>query len=191
MKCPNCNAELPPTAKFCGACGTTLASPPPPEQPWAPPPPPPEQPWAPPPPPPEQSWAPPPPPPPQQPSFSGYNAPGGWGPAPLPAVEKRFKALRLIAILLKILAFLAALICVIAALVTMFAGATAGSSMRNSPFESGAAAGALFTGFLGGVLILVYGAFLFIFLYGYAEVIYLFLGIEENTRLTNEMLRSK
>src|SRR5215470_3049919 len=29
MKCPSCNAELPATAKFCGACGATLSVSPP------------------------------------------------------------------------------------------------------------------------------------------------------------------
>jgi uncharacterized membrane protein required for colicin V production len=34
----------------------------------------------------------------------------------------------------------------------------------------------------------VYGVFVAIFLYAYAEWMYVFMDIEENTRMTNEML---
>jgi hypothetical protein len=105
----------------------------------------------------------------------------------IPAVEKRFKALRFIAVLLKVFAFLAGAIMVIGGLVMIVAGAVSGSPARTTE----PVALPMFGGFVGGLLMIVYGAFLFVFLYGYAEVIYLFLGIEENTRVTNEMLRSR
>ncbi|MEK6325497.1 MAG: hypothetical protein AABN33_27975 [Acidobacteriota bacterium] len=38
---------------------------------------------------------------------------------------------------------------------------------------------------------LVYGVFVFIFLYAYSEWMYVFMDIEENTRLTNEMLSER
>ena len=213
MKCPSCNAELPATAKFCGACGTTLSSapepvwtpppapeqawapPPPPEQAWAPPPPP-EQAWAPPPPPPDQAWAPPPPgqdqpwtpPPPQQ-----FGQPATYGSAP--PIEKRFKALRLIAVLLKVFAFIAAGISVILALITLFAGASAGSATRSGPGLGSDFGGPSMmsagVGFLGAVVQLIFGAITFIFLYAYAEVIHLFLSIEEHTRATSDILRNR
>jgi hypothetical protein len=132
-------------------------------------------------PPPEQNWAPPPP----QPSYPM----GGFSGGAIPPVEKRFKVLRLIAILIKIFAFVAGGLMVIAALVMMVAGAASSSAARSSAIE--AIGPQLFGGFVGGVIFLVYGVFMFVFLYGYAEVIYLFLALEENTRVTNEMLRSR
>jgi len=186
MKCPTCNAELPATAKFCGACGTTLApaAPEPPRP--APPAPEPPRPHAP---PPEQPR------PPQPPAFqpspyaappSAANRPGG-----LPPVEKRFRALRFLATLVKILAFVVAGLCVIAGLIFIIAGIAGGStSTSNAPFNQ-AGPTAFVGGFVGGVMLIVYGAFAFVFLYAYAEMIYLFLGIEENTRITNEVLRMR
>jgi len=109
----------------------------------------------------------------------------------MPTVEKRFKALRFIAVLIKIAAFVVAALSVIVALVFIIGGiGGAATTSRNSPFEAAGPA-AFMGGFVGGILMLVYGAFLFVILYAYAEVIYLFLGIEENTRLTNEVLRSR
>jgi hypothetical protein len=98
----------------------------------------------------------------------------------------------LIAILLKVFAFVAAGASVIFALVSLFAGASAGSATR-APGVGGPDIGPsmLFGGFIGAVFSLVYGAFMFIFLYAYAEVIYLFLSIEENTRATSEILRTR
>jgi len=113
----------------------------------------------------------------------------------MPQVEKRFKALRLIAMLIKIAAFVISGLLIIGALVFMIAGATAGSAAKSSPFDQsigpGGALAGLAGGFVGGLVMLIYAVFAFVFLYAYAEVIYLFLGIEENTRTTNEMLRNR
>lgn len=71
------------------------------------------------------------------------------------------------------------------------AGAAAGSRVfvGNTSADLGPA------GFLGGALtgliLLVYGVFVFIFLYAYAEWMYVFMDIEENTRVTNEMLSGR
>src|SRR5262249_62256941 len=61
-----------------------------------------------------------------------FNPPGG----PMPQVEKRFKALRLIAMLIKIAAFVISGLLIIGALVFMIAGATAGSAARAPPSTS-------------------------------------------------------
>jgi hypothetical protein len=99
----------------------------------------------------------------------------------------------LIAVLLKVFAFIAAGASVIFALISLFAGASAGSATRTGPGLGTELGGPsmLFGGFLGAVISLVYGAFMFIFLYAYAEVIYLFLSIEEHTRATTDILRSR
>ena len=162
MKCPVCSAELPPTAKFCGSCGTTLSSPPPPT---------------------DFSN------PPSNPSGPHYGNPsapsyGGFSP-PSPSFstvgEKKYKALRTIANIYKIMAFVVGGILAIAALITMASGAASSTSSLGGP-------AALFGGFLFGVIMLVYAGFAFVFLYGMGEFIYLFLDIEENTRKTNDLL---
>jgi len=163
MKCPVCSAELPPTAKFCGSCGTTLSSPPPPT---------------------DFSN------PPSNPSGPHYGNPsppsyGSFSP-PSPNFgtgtgEKKYKALRTIANIYKIMAFVVGGLLAIAALITMASGAASSTSSFGGPT-------ALFGGFLFGVIMLVYAGFAFVFLYGMGEFIYLFLDIEENTRKTSEML---
>lgn len=164
MKCPVCNAELPPTARFCGGCGTTLAPPPP--APAAP----------------EQAW----------PVMNAMNAPSNYaGGGALPTVQKKYKVLRFIAVLMKVFAFLAGGILVIAGVVVFIAGAAASSrgSFGNTPADFGPTA--FLGGALTGLLMLVYGVFVFIFLYAYAEWMYVFMDIEENTRVTNEMLSGR
>ena len=162
MKCPACNAELPSTAKFCGGCGTTLTAPS------------------------AQSGGVYPQPNPVLNAAPDYV--GGYGVSTAPGVQKRYKLLRLIAVLMKILAIIGGMILIIGGLVMIAAGAA--SSSRSTTFnETGPAA--LFGGFLGGLIMLVYGIFVFVFLYAYAEWMYVFMDIEENTRLTNEMLSNR
>jgi hypothetical protein len=95
----------------------------------------------------------------------------------------------MMAMLLKVLAFLVAGISVILALVAVAGGAATSSTATGSGVDIGPAA--FFTGFVGALLTLIWGGFMFILLYAYAEVIYLFLSIEENTRVTNEVLRTR
>lgn len=165
MRCPVCNAELPSTAKFCGGCGTTLsaAAPPPPQ------------------PPPPASYEPYPP----MSAAPTYGSPSYAGGA-MPAVTKKYKLLRLIAVVMKILAILLGAIMIIAGLVMIVAGATAGSQSTTTFPDPGLTS--LFGGLVGGLLAIIYGVFLFVFLYAYAEWMYVFMDIEENTRITNEML---
>jgi hypothetical protein len=161
MKCPVCNAELPPTAKFCGSCGTTLASPEPPPSAT------PEQPR-----------------PVITPLFN--HARGA-----LPAVQRKYKVLRFIAVLMKVFAFLAGGILIIAGVVMVIAGAAASSrgSFGNTSADFGPMA--FLGGAMTGLILLVYGVFVFVFLYAYAEWMYVFMDIEENTRVTNEMLAER
>jgi hypothetical protein len=172
MKCPVCNAELPATAKFCGGCGTTLS-------PAAPPSPPPTPPY-------EQSSpiknaA-----PGYGPVSSGSYSGGGFGSATMPAVKRKYKVLRLIAVLMKILAVVIGAILIIVGLVMIIAGATTSSQTTQALPEPGLTS--LLGGFVAGLIAIVYGVFVFVFLYAYAEWMYVFMDIEENTRVTNEML---
>jgi hypothetical protein len=168
MKCPVCSAELPATAKFCGGCGTTLSAPPPPA---APPPASFQQPY------PLSNPAP------------AYGSGGGFGGGAMPAVKRKYKVLRLIAVLMKILSVVIGALLIIGGLVMVVAGAAASSQSTSTPtFPTETGPAAFFGGLVGGVIMLVYGVFVFVFLYAYAEWMYVFMDIEENTRMTNEML---
>jgi hypothetical protein len=104
-----------------------------------------------------------------------------------PTESKKYKALRTIAILYKIFAFVSGGLCGIGALISLAAGLE--SSSRRGAFDLGSSFMA--GGFFGAFLLGLYGAFLFIFFYGIGEFIYVFLDIEENTRLTNKMLSER
>jgi len=106
------------------------------------------------------------------------------------SVKKKYKVLRLIAVLMKILAVVVGALLIIGGLVMIVAGAAASSSSTTTTFpDTGPAA--LFGGLVGGLIMFVYGVFVFIFLYAYAEWMYVFMDIEENTRMTNEMLSGR
>ena len=104
----------------------------------------------------------------------------------MPAVTKKYKLLRLIAVVMKILAILLGAILIIAGLVMIVAGATAGA--QSTPTLPDTALPSLFGGLVGGLFAIINGVLLFVFLYAYAEWMYVFMDIEENTRITNEML---
>lgn len=116
------------------------------------------------------------------------HAPSPWGPSAPPTVERKYKVLRLIAVLMKILAVVGGALLIIAGLFMLIAGA-ASTSRTTAPFETGPTA--FFGGVVGGLIMIVYGVFVFIFLYAYAEWMYVFMDIEENTRVTNEVLLGK
>jgi hypothetical protein len=180
MKCPTCRAEIPSTAKFCGGCGATIPPASPPPKPYQPPASPPPKPYQLPP----EPVAPPYTPQSSLPITSSYSPSHASGPPP---VEKKYKALRLIATLYKILAFVAGAACLLFGLFIFVTGLAAGSKTT----AIGAEPTAIFGGAVGGLLLLFYGAFLFIFLYGLGEWMTVFMDIEENTRKTNEMLASR
>ncbi|HKV39768.1 MAG TPA: hypothetical protein VJX67_11195 [Blastocatellia bacterium] len=104
-------------------------------------------------------------------------------------VEKKYKALRIIATIYKVLAFVVLAICVIGGLVMLAAGIGSGAS-RDYNFGSVGPA-AMLSGFVGALVVIIYGVVLFVMLYGAGEFIYVFLDIEENTRLTNSMLSGR
>ena len=105
--------------------------------------------------------------------------------------EKKYKALRVIATVYKILAFLAGGLCIIFGLVMLVAGIGSGMGSHSRDVFSTGGPFALFGGFLGAVIMLFYGVILFVVLYGAGEFIYVFLDIEENTRMTNYTLSSR
>jgi len=132
--------------------------------------------------------------PPAMPGYVGSMPPAGpmYG-SPPPAVQKKYKVLRLISVLIKVFAFIAAAIFIILGLVMLVAGA-ATSARTTSSFEGTTTfnpGGLLFSGVVGGLIMFIYGVFVFVFLYAYSEWMYVFMDIEENTRITNAMLSER
>lgn len=181
MKCPVCTAEIPSTAKFCGGCGATITKPKPP-RPAAPPPKPVALQPKPDADPPKLAAAP------EMPDPVVPAISPNYDGRPAPRVETKYKALRLIAMLYKVFAFVAGGGCV---LLSLFMIVSSFTSSSNSTLTIGPDPTAIFGGAVGGLMLLVFGAFLFIFLYGLGEWMYVFMDIEENTRKTNEMLASR
>ena len=107
----------------------------------------------------------------------------------MPIVKKKYKVLRLIALLIKILAVVAGVLLIIGGLVTIVAGAA--SSARTAPSFPDTSPTAFLGGAAVGLIMIVYGVFVSIFLYAYAEWMYVFMDIEENTRMTIEMLSAR
>jgi len=167
MKCPVCTAEIPSTAKFCGGCGATITPPKPPRPALAPP----NKPAA-----AQEISIPVAPPIAHQPS------------SPAPPPERRYKTLRLIAMLYKVLAFVCGGGCLLLALYLIVSSFTSSPQSSLSIVPDPAA---IFGGAVGGLVLLVFGAFLFVFLYGLGEWMYVFMDIEENTRKTNELIAAR
>jgi hypothetical protein len=107
--------------------------------------------------------------------------------AALPVVHKKYKVLRLIAVLLKVFAFIGGAILLVLGVVMLIAGAASGP--RSTTFN--ALGPSFVSGVVGGLLTMVYAVLVFIFLYAYSEWMYVFMDIEENTRTTNEMLSGR
>jgi len=102
---------------------------------------------------------------------------GGYGSGP--QVTQRYKALRVMAVLYKVLAFILAGISAILGLITLTSPRTFGIA-----YYGGA-------NVLAALFWFISGALTFVFLYGAGEFILLFINIEENTRITNEILQRR
>ena len=120
----------------------------------------------------------------------GYQ-PGTYQPRTpyLPQVEKKYKALRLISVIYKVLAFVVGGLAVLGGLFILVSGLAGSSGSGN--FSSGLGPAALFSGVFGFFFLVMYGAVLFVALYGAGEFILVFLAIEENTRVTNMTLAAR
>ena len=107
------------------------------------------------------------------------------------AVKKKYKVLRLIAVLIKIFAIIAGALLIIGGLVTIIAGLSAGTKTSQTiPLQEPNPMNFI-GGTVAGFMMIVWGVFAAVFLYAYAEWMYVFMDIEENTRMTNEMLMGR
>jgi hypothetical protein len=114
------------------------------------------------------------------------------GPGPMGGVKKKYKVLRFIAVLIKIFAIVAGALLIIGGLVTIIAGAASSTRSTTIPQSLPSDNPMAFLGSaVFGFMLIVYGVFLAVFLYAYAEWMHVFMDIEENTRMTNEMLMGR
>ena len=107
-------------------------------------------------------------------------------------VKRKYKVLRFIAVLIKIFAIVAGALLIIGGLVTIIGGlASSTRTTTPSPFPDTTSPMAFLGGAVFGFMMIIYGVFIAVFLYAYAEWMYVFMDIEENTRMTNEMLMGR
>lgn len=179
MICPNCGTENRPDARFCAHCGFPLAPGGAERTPVPPPAPPQMSAMAAPPPPEPAPWGPP---------YAGGRA----APAGPVSVPRRFPILRILSVIYKVLGGIAAAITVLTTIgiCVLF---TAGGGMLEGlerelgtpvPMVSGVVGGILF-----GLMALIYGGFIALFLFATGEAIALLLALEENTRAIIASLR--
>jgi len=114
-------------------------------------------------------------------------------------IEKRYKALRTIGTIYKILGIVVGVLTIFSILgfcvMSLLGGAALGSLANDPAMGDIPALPGIFSGVVGGIIAtvigIIYGGGLSVTLYAFGEFIYLFLAIEENTRLTNFMLQQK
>ena len=117
-------------------------------------------------------------------------------------MEKKFKALRFVGTIYKVIGIIAGVLTIIGSLgfclISILGGSVINSVLNSvSNYGGGSSSGpaGLFGGILGGVIIggiiLLYGGITSITLYALGEGIYLFIGIEENTRTTALLLQQQ
>jgi hypothetical protein len=100
-------------------------------------------------------------------------------------MKKRFGVLRVLSSILKILGIVTAALAVLGGLIALVM-AFAGADMFNS-LGLGSTGGAL-AGLMGAFIVVVVGAVYALILYGYGELIMLFISMEENTFRTVSLL---
>ena len=112
-------------------------------------------------------------------------------------MEQRFHALRTIGSIFRILGYITLVLTVLAALafcgLSIVGGTLIQSASQSFGFNSsgGGFVGALFGGLLGGFLVLLYGGFISLWVIAFGELIYLLIGVEENTRKTNFLIENQ
>lgn len=99
-------------------------------------------------------------------------------------MDKKFTALRVVAVIIKVFAWITAAFTVLGFLGCLVMGATMGSMMRNTPYSGYGQLGGGMFGVVMAFSILLYGGFMFVCLLAWSDLIMVMLAIEENTRGT-------
>ena len=107
---------------------------------------------------------------------------------------KKYAALRTIATIFKILGIISLVLTILLALASCLFYGIMGASFGNIPdlygnYNSDGSGVVVAAGIIVGVMILIYGGFSSLMIYGAGELIYVLLDIEQNTRESNDMLR--
>lgn len=105
-------------------------------------------------------------------------------------MEKRFKILRIVALIWKVIAWIVLVVSVLGGCTSLVLGLLAGGASNRSSDMLGIG---MLGGALGGVvtalIAIFFGVLYFIFLYAFAEIVDVMLALEENTRATAERLK--
>jgi predicted lipid-binding transport protein (Tim44 family) len=113
-------------------------------------------------------------------------------------MEPRFRALRTIGSIFRILGYIALVLTILGALAFCGFSVLGASAIESSVAQqlgvstSGAGfVGGLFGGLLGGILVLIYGGIISLSIIAMGELIYLLIGVENNTRKTTFLIESQ
>jgi hypothetical protein len=100
-------------------------------------------------------------------------------------MKKRFGVLRVLATVLKVLGIVAAALSVLGGLISMVMSFAGGDLWAAFGFDANSG---FFAGLLSAFMVIVVGVLYAVMMYGYGELIMLFLSMEENTYNTAKML---
>jgi hypothetical protein len=112
-------------------------------------------------------------------------------------MERRYHALRTIGSIFRVLGYIALVLTIIGALAVCGLSVVGGTAIESfSQQISGGTSGAgflsgLFGGLIGGIVVLLYGGFISLWVIAIGELIYLLIGVEENTRKTNFLIENQ
>lgn len=112
-------------------------------------------------------------------------------------MEPKFRALRTIGSIFRVVGYIVLVLTVLGALavcgLTVVGGTLYQSTAQQFGINSsgGGFLGGLFGGLIGGILIILYGGFISLWIVAIGELIYLLIGIEENTRKTTYMIENQ
>lgn len=97
----------------------------------------------------------------------------------------RYPALRIVALIYKVIAIITAILTVIGACTAPFMGGSLFSQLAGGGMRGAGMIG----GLISGLVVLLYGGFIALFLYAAGEVLVLLMDLEANTRTTVALLQ--
>lgn len=159
MICPQCGTENRPGARFCSKCGATLSSE-------------------------TVTWTPSPAAPFPLVSEPSSSAPAGLSPGVPVSVPQRFPVLRILSVVYKVLGGLVGALTILGILGACIISITGSAALGGLESEWGilGLGGGILGAVIASLILLLYGGFIAITLYGAGELLTLFISIEENTR---------
>jgi hypothetical protein len=102
-------------------------------------------------------------------------------------MQKKYRALRIVATIWKVLAWVVLVVSVLGGCGTLAFGVLGGAAARSTNFGLG---GGLIGGLVAALVAIFLGVLYFVSLYAFAELVDVMLALEENTRMTAEQLKS-